>query len=86
MDLVSESEFDWNCLYRNWNRNLISKTELTPALDRLGCNGMLHVFSICFSIQSVTYFLFAIRGSGLKPVCPSTNWCVDARLSSQVQH
>ena len=29
---LSELELEWNCLYRNWNWNLIAKTELTPAL------------------------------------------------------
>ena len=30
-DLVLKSEFEWNCLYRNWN--YIAKTELTTALN-----------------------------------------------------
>ena len=42
-DLLPESEFQWNCLYRNWNWNLTAKTESTPAL---------RLRSVCLQFQT----------------------------------
>ena len=63
LDWVPDSELEWNCLYRNWNWNLIAKTELTPALMPMPmarprllsrrCLGIDHCYAIWLA------FLFA---------------------------